>query len=335
MPLVADYESLLGRLIDYNQGGLDFLWKQAVEAISNVDRTLMQRLFTIFEQEYSGRSEGLMACARLSDALGQTENAVTLATQSFQMDPAYEVAFDWLLEHYRRIKDFKGALKICKSVLENVHQLPAERRYDLDVQLGQLAMAAGDSVAADEAYDRATSYLSKRKKRGEDDPEIFMINMFNGAEAARRSKGCSQDKLWSPVIDLFQMTGEASAAPLVIQANIWQAIHIAYAMTGDLARARDALAKARQAAERLGPTEDIFSVKTYTDTPREEFLVINDEMLAALDRGQLWDGMIIPLASETIQDSEGKLPEAPQAIKDDSKISRKVSRKFRLDEPNP
>jgi len=81
---------------------------------------------------------------------------------------------------------------------------------------------------------------------------------------------------------------------LVLQANRWQAMHIAFAMTGDVVRSKEALAKARQAAKRLGPAEDVFTLKNYTDVSVMEWLAINDEMLAALDRGQLWDGMLLP-----------------------------------------
>ncbi len=55
------------------------------------------------------------------------------------------------------------------------------------------------------------------------------------------------------------------------------------------------LPKAGLAAELVGLAEDIFTVKTYTNVPVKDFLAINDEMLAALDKGQLWDGM--PLSS--------------------------------------
>ena len=83
-----------------------------------------------------------------------------------------------------------------------------------------------------------------------------------------------------------------------MQANQWQAMHIAFACSGDHAAARDALRKARRAAESVGEIEDVFSVKGYRMVPVSEFLAINDEMLAALDRGELWDGMKLPAATK-------------------------------------
>ena len=61
-------------------------------------------------------------------------------------------------------------------------------------------------------------------------------------------------------------------------------------MTGDSCSAREALVKARHAATRLSEAEDIFTPKTYTYVSLKQFLQINYEMLAALDRGQLWNG---------------------------------------------
>ncbi len=295
-PLVSDYERLLDRLIDYNRSGLDFLWNQAQGAISKVDTTLMERLLVVFEEEFSDRPEGLMARAHLSRALGQLDNTTKLAIAALDVDPTYDVAFEWLLTHYRRKNDFRAALSVCNSVLQHADRLPLDRRYDLDLKRGQIAMAAGEHTAAQESYRKTTAYLMTRKKTGDPDPETILINMFNQAEAARRSTGRVPAKLWGDLIGLFKMTGAASAAPLVVQANRWQAVHIAFAMTGDIARACEALGKARQAAERLGPAEDAFSVKTYTDVPIKEFLQVNDAMLAALDLGQLWDGMPLPFA---------------------------------------
>jgi hypothetical protein len=83
-----------------------------------------------------------------------------------------------------------------------------------------------------------------------------------------------------------------------LQANRFQAMHIAFAMVGDLARAREALIKSRMAAELLGLAEDIFTVKTYTNVPVRDFIAINDEMSTALDKGELWDGMPLPTAEK-------------------------------------
>jgi hypothetical protein len=114
-------------------------------------------------------------------------------------------------------------------------------------------------------------------------------------------------EVWRPIVDLFDKSGETASAPLIWQANRFQAIHIPLAMVGELRRAREVLTKARLAAELLGLAEDIFTVKTYTFVPVRDFIAINDEMLAALDKGQLWDGMPLPPA-QTENPPVPKLP---------------------------
>ncbi len=293
-PLVQDYQNLLDRLIDYNRSGLDFLSKQVAEAIGKVDTSLMERLLAVLEQEFPDRPESLMSRAQLKKALGHSKDASTLARRALEADPRFEDPLDWLLDNYRRGRDYEAALSVCNYVLDHAEQLSPRRRYDLDMQAGHSAMAIGQYQAAVSAYDRCITYQSERKKKGDFDPETFMINYFNDVEATRRAKREPLSEVWTHVVGLFDSAGETIAAPLVIQANRWQAMHIAFAMIGNITRAREALIKARQAAEFLGPAEDIFAVKTYTEVPVPEFLQMNTEMLAALDRGQLWDGMPVP-----------------------------------------
>ena len=154
-------------------------------------------------------------------------------------------------------------------------------------------MAAGEYQEAAFSF----SYSLSRVQKREGDPSSILVHGFNCAEVHRRITQKPNRASWVQVIELFDKAGATSAAPLTIQSNHLQAIHIAFAMTGDLPRARETLSKARHAAELLGPAEDIFTVKTYTNVPVKEWIAINDEMLAALDRGQLWDGMAVPCAN--------------------------------------
>jgi hypothetical protein len=293
-PLIQDYADLLESIITYNRIGLDFLWDQAQVAISTLDNSLMERLLPVFEEQFDKRPESLMAQAILNRALNKPEIAERLAHAALETDPTYDFPFRWLLDLYSRNKNSKAGLEICNLVLKHIEDLSVDRQYDLEIHRGQLAMAAGDYVAADGAYNRTIEYLNKKEKSGEFDPETLMIQMFNDLESSRRSKQISTSDMWPRVLELFKMTGDASTAPLIFQANRWQAMHVAFAMTGNILKAREALAKARQAAERLGPTENIFTVMNYTDVPVGDFLKINEEMLTALDRGELWDGMKLP-----------------------------------------
>jgi hypothetical protein len=54
------------------------------------------------------------------------------------------------------------------------------------------------------------------------------------------------------------------------------------------------LRKALKAVETVNDLETIFSVRDYRFVDRDEFKASTEELLAALDRGELWDGMKLP-----------------------------------------
>ena len=124
-------------------------------------------------------------------------------------------------------------------------------------------------------------------------PAQFLMYKFNLAEARRRSGLRVPTNDWEEIIRLFQNTGKNSHARLPLQqANHWQAIHIAFAMSGDVGGAKVALQKSYHAAQLAGAAEDLFTVKTYTDVLVPEFLQINNEMAEAINQDRLWDGKL-------------------------------------------
>ncbi len=82
-------------------------------------------------------------------------------------------------------------------------------------------------------------------------------------------------------------------------ANLCQAIHIAYAMVGDVSTAKENLRKAIKAVETINDLETVFSVRDYRFVNRDEFKASTEDLLAALDRGELWDGMKLPTNTAT------------------------------------
>lgn len=292
--LVEDYEDLLGSLIDYNRNGLDFRIKQAREALGQGDTDLKRRLLAALERDFPDAADALVGRAQLMKALGDTSGAVAVARQALTADPSHEDGLGWLLETYRRGGDYVSGLSLCESALASANLLSPHARYTLHSERAQMAMAAKNYAAASESYSECVDSLRARQHGADSDLGVLALNMFHACEARRRL-GREQSGKWQPILMLFDVSGDASAEPLVLQATRWQAMHIAFAMVGDISRARDALIKARLAAELLGFAEDIFTVKTYTNVPVNDFLAINNEMLAALNKGQLWDGM--PLAT--------------------------------------
>jgi len=79
------------------------------------------------------------------------------------------------------------------------------------------------------------------------------------------------------------------------QANVHQAIHIAYACLGQLGKAKEMLQRAESCAMAAGKAVEFFCVKSYRYLDLQQFLSDNKEMAEALNQGQLWDGMRLPI----------------------------------------
>lgn len=288
--IVNDYDDLLQKLISYNRNGIDFLTKQVEDTIEKIDIDRAERLYNLLRDDFPEHSESLMSQARLKLMMGDAESSLKLANTALQIDPTYSYPFYWLLQQYRRKHKYELALGVCNFVLESSAKMPQSRLADIHESRGECAMAAGDYSAAIESF----MFSLEKEIKGDKIPGRMLIFSFNMAEASRRKHPDSQKNSWTSVVEFFDVSGEVSASPLSYQANRLQAIHIAFAMIGNIARAREYLIKARHAAELLGSAEDLFTVKSYTNVSVKEWLAINDEMLVALDRGELWDGMKLP-----------------------------------------
>ena len=288
----GDYERLCEQIINFNRTGLDFLIEQASEAISEGDSDRMERLSNVLERDYSDRAEAVYLHARFALARNETPKAVDLAEKAFQLDPAYQDPFNFLSSHYTRAHQPERVLVLLDTLLAHSELLSPERRYNSQHERGHTLMALGRYHDASACYSECMDYASAHHEP----PALLMVHGFNLAEAYRRASGTVASEVWQKVAQMFGPAGVSSDAASPDQANRWQAMHIAFACSGDLVAARDALKKARRAAEGVGEIEDIFTVKSYLMVPVLEFLAINDEMLAALDRGELWDGMKLPAA---------------------------------------
>ena len=72
-----------------------------------------------------------------------------------------------------------------------------------------------------------------------------------------------------------------------------QAMHIAYALAENISEAESMLQEVNRLAESASPRERIFSVASYSYISRNEFFEINNQMIEALAKGELWDGFKI------------------------------------------
>jgi MinD-like ATPase involved in chromosome partitioning or flagellar assembly len=289
--LIRDYEQLLKKIINFNRNGLDFIATQVDEMLKSRETARAEKLYSILEREFQGSAEAVFLMSRLRLVSGDRNEAVGLAEEALRLDPSHVNSYEWLNVHFNSVKEYQKALKTCDWVLAHSEIIPKTRLPEIHNQRGCAALACGDAKASIISFE---FFAVEEQKKST--PALLMVALFNLAEAKRRSGEVLTADKWKEIVNLYEQSGETSKSELPFQANRLQAIHIAYALSGDIPRARGVLRKAKQAADLLGEIEDLFTVKTYENVSQPEFLKITDEMLEALEKGMLWDGLQIPTA---------------------------------------
>jgi len=292
--LVQDHRRLCDRMTEFNRNGLDFLTDQTEEAIKNDDIGLAERLSEKLLTGFPCRAEAVFLRSRLARLDGQAD-PLELAEQAFELDPRFAPPFEFLCAQYRRVKQTEKIEQLCESILALGPCLSSTHRSEVLTTLAELRMSVGK-------YDQAANHYAEilqvaSRVSGEDDedglPLSQMVNAFNAAESSRRAKRLVPLEIWKNIISLFEKFPALGGLP-TMTANQCQAIHIAYAMVGDASSAKECLRKALKAVETVNDLETIFSVRDYRFVDRDEFKASTEELLAALDRGELWDGMKLP-----------------------------------------
>jgi MinD-like ATPase involved in chromosome partitioning or flagellar assembly len=284
--LVTDYQNLLDKIIDYNRNGIDLITKEVESAISSSDTDKMQRLLSVINVNFTERAEGFYLLSRLNLALNDRPAAVQTAEKALSIDPSHGKAFRWLLKHYQAECQYAKALDLCDAALASRKRLSGEQIFDIQLEKGTVAMTASAPDLALTAYQLALETQQKFKLN-----TWLLALYFNLAESHRRASKKTDIDLWNKVIALFEQEGETSNLPPPIRTNCLQAMHIAFAVTGDIDRSKQTLLKASDSAKLLGSIDEVFSVKYFSFQPVSLFLQQNHEMLEALTRGELWDGM--------------------------------------------
>lgn len=292
--LTRDYKDLLGKIVEFNRNGLDFLADQVSDIVKSGETGRAEKLYSVLEREFQGRADALFLMSRLRLACGNRPDSISLAEQALRMEPTHQKSFQWLLVHYNYERQYKKTLEICDIVLADSHRIDDDRLVSIHLDRGSAAMAAQNFSAAVESFQFCVNEEIKKKNQTKDpNSGNLMVVKFNLAESKRRLGHISSALEWREIVSLYESSLQSAETQLPNQANRLQAIHLAYALSGDIARAQEVLIKSKQAAELLGDIEDIFTVKTYENVSQPEFIKITNEMLAALENGTLWDGFPI------------------------------------------
>jgi MinD-like ATPase involved in chromosome partitioning or flagellar assembly/tetratricopeptide (TPR) repeat protein len=295
-PMVQDHTRLCKRITEYNRNGLDFLTEQAEDAIDEDNSELAERLSEVLLKNFPDRAEAAFLRSRLARLDGRSGDTHELAERAFELDPTYAPPFQFLCSYYFRVKHPEKVESLCESVLNLGSRLSSSRRSDVLTTLGELRMTVGKYQEAADNYEEVRK-LSALDEDGEGLPISQIVTTFNAAESSRRAGRSVLPETWQTIVSSFENFPVLGGLPQMA-ANRCQAIHIAYAILGNILVAKECLRKAIKAAETVNDLETLFSVRDYRFVNRDEFKATTEEMLAALERGQLWDGTKLQIAQE-------------------------------------
>ncbi len=286
--IVRDHVALANRITKFNRNGLDFLTVQAEDAMKNGDASLVSKLSELLVSEFPERAESLYVQANLARYLGRHDDALRLLEEAFVIDPAYEYPLDLLLAHHTRIRQDARIEEILKTALNQGNRISPTRKIRLSDRLAQHYMASGKYELAASQY--KALFEQYKGTELEQAPVIEHLRArFNTFESFRRSGRSVKQDAWLVIIKLFETTPTIEGQGTVT-ANRYEAMHIPYALTGAIEKAKECLHKSRRLAATLNEVETVFTVRDYRPVSPSAFIEISQQLLAALDKGELWDG---------------------------------------------
>jgi tetratricopeptide (TPR) repeat protein len=294
---MIDYESLKDEVVSFNRTGLDFLLDQAEEALNVNDLKRTERIVSVLDRDFADRAEALMVKSRYALLSGREPEAVELAESAFDLDVTYSGPTGFLQNQYQRTGQWEKLVELHDRLLAARSRFSSGRLPRLLEDRARTMMMLCRYDEAESSYREVWAHEQKSQMS----PATALISLFNIAESHRRASRVIHTDEWEKVAELFSQSGTASDQPLNIQANQWQAMHIAFACIGNLSAASDALKKARRVAEAAGEIEEMFSVEYYRHVALAEFISSNEKMIQALDRRQLWDGMSLVSRAEDVR----------------------------------
>lgn len=287
--LQEEYQELAKAIKALNPQGLDYLLGEAETALKNLEFERAQEITAALEFEYPDRPDAWLQISesrRMDRDLEGYERALQKALELDRNNIDIFRRLHSLLVTQNRVRE---ALNLALKMLDQDGELDNASRRSVEGTLGEISMRFGEYDQAAKAFQRVLS-LSTGKNKELADSEL-LVPLFNMLESRRKVGDLPTLDDWKSLVRIYESSATgAGPAGIGIQLNRLQSMHIAYALSDDVAEAKKLLHEVGRLAENASPRERIFSVATYRHMTREEFLEINSQMLEALEKNELWDG---------------------------------------------
>lgn len=293
-PLSFQYRELKDAIAEANPEGLDYLIRQAKEAVEAFDLERGQEIATTLKEQYADRSDTWLWLAELRKLHGDIEGYKGALQKALEVDPNNEDAFSRLYTFLKTKREFTVLTALMESLLARDGCLKSAIRNHLRQHLGELYLHLKQ---ADKAYHYYKAYFEsvEDKLKGNSNKMGLLCAQFNLIESARRAS-IPSPVAWTSVIENYESSlTNLNSENLAIRLNRLQAMHIPYACCGKIDRATELLNEVDKMVKQVSPQERLFSVVEYDNVPRDIFIAQNKMMIEALKLNQLWDGQPLPV----------------------------------------
>jgi len=288
-PLRAQYDELSKAIQEADPAGIDFLLRETEQAIENLELDRAKEIGEILRNDYSDRADSWLALADIAKSWGDQHEMERCLHRTLEIAPLNTTAFDRLEILLRSKKRYVDLLNLLGQTIDASLKVNSSLSASLRFRRGELFMRTGQPDKAVEDYQSAFAPSNGKEEENEEDD---LPELFNLAEAKRRLTGEIHREDWTRIVGIFEKTSTGvSSLPNSSRANHTQAMHIAYACLANIAKAKELLEETAKVLDHVSRQERIFCVADYDNLPLTQFLQRNQEMLEALDRGELWDGM--------------------------------------------
>lgn len=287
--LQGEYQELAQAIQNANPQGLDYLLREAESAMDNLEFDRAQEICAALESEYPDRPDSWLKISegrRLDKDSKGYESALRTA---LELDPNGIQVFRRLETLLVSQKRDLEVLSLAEKLLEPGGNLDDANKKSIEGTIAEICMRLGKYAKALDGYGKV---LTLSKSQDNDFENLEQLGpLFNVLEARRRvGEGVSVED-WRRLVKLYEASAAgAGSTGIGTLLNQMQAMHIAYALAENISEAESMLQEVIRLAESASPRERIFSVASYSYISRNEFFEINNQMLQALAKGELWDG---------------------------------------------
>lgn len=291
--MTVQYQQLKEAIVEAAPEGLDYLIQQASDAVNNFDPERSDEIRKLLEEAFSDRADAWYWHAELSRTLGDLEAYARDLQKALDLSPNHDEAYAKLYGFLNAKKQWEELEGVMHGLLAKGSLLKKTKREAIEQELGLLFMLNNRHADAYPYFLNLLRSLSEPDHPAATRPAV-LIATFNMLESARRAE-IRADSGWESLVQLFESSLTATATDSIpSRLQRMQAMHVAYACSGKIHKAKELLSEVEKLALQLSPKERLFCVSVYNPISRDEFLENNRKMLKALAKGQLWDGYPVP-----------------------------------------